>query len=34
MYSCLTYSVDLVVESFADCFVVDDVVAVGASSFR
>ena len=32
MYSCSTYSVDLVVESFADCFVVDDVVA--ASSFR
>ena len=31
MYSCLTYSVDLVVESFADGFVVDDVVA--ASSF-
>ena len=34
MCSCLTYSVDLVVESFADCFVVDDVVAAGASSFR
>ena len=31
MCSCLTYSVDLVVESFADGFVVDDVVA--ASSF-
>ena len=34
MYSCLTYSVDLVAESFADCFVVDDAVAAGASSFR
>ena len=31
MYSCSTYSVDLVVGSFADGFVVD--VVAGASSF-
>ena len=34
MYNCLTYSVDLVVGSFVDGFVVGDVGAAGASSFR